>query len=264
MHLLPYFYCKICKIEICDTCAFKHLHNNDISNIVSKDSIIYDKDKVLYELIELYERTNTIFKEEEKIILKEKAKFEEINHYIKKRLDIIEKDYVNISKNLIVIKNWQEGNKNYIEQNLQKLKNNSNIDNDNDTDNFNYKNELHELEILKKTKNIFQKNVMKTLEKFNEKKKIRDERKKKLLYEVLNNMRFQDDNNNNSKDNDSDSLNEKEFQDALNIFGLENDKNRVNNYCDNFLKSIKVDLVQKDNKNNTLIQLLRKNEVNKK
>ena len=85
MHLLPYFYCKICKIEICDTCAFKHLHNNDISNIVSKDSIIYDKDKILYELIELYERTNTIFKEEEKIILKEKAKFEEINHYIKKR-----------------------------------------------------------------------------------------------------------------------------------------------------------------------------------
>ena len=76
---------------------------------------------------------------------------------------------------------------------------------------------------------------MKTLEKFNEKKKIRDERKKKLLYEVLNNMRFQEDNNNNNDNDksDSDSLNEKEFQDALNIFGLENDKNRVNNYCVN-------------------------------
>ena len=74
------------------------------------------------------------------------------------------------------------------------------------------------------------------------KKKIRDERKKKLLYEILSNMKFQEDNNNsnnsNNNESDGDSLNEKEFQDALNIFGLENENIRVNNYCNNFLKNM--------------------------
>ena len=94
MHLLPYFYCKKCNIEICDTCAFKHIHNNDINNIISKDSIIKEKEKTLYELVELYERTNNIFSEEEKNILKEKEKFKELNDFINKKLDIIEKDYI--------------------------------------------------------------------------------------------------------------------------------------------------------------------------
>ena len=245
LHLLPLFYCKVCKIEVCDNCALIHLHNNDISSIISKEAITYDKDKILYELIELYERANTIFKEEEKIINKEREKFKEVNHYIHKRLEVIEKDYLNISKNISLIKNWQEENKNYIEQNLQKAKINSL-----NFDNFNYANELNDLEQLKNTKNLFQKNVMKTLEKFNEKKKIRDERKKKLLHEVLSNMRFQDNSNINNSNNsitDSDSLTDKEFQEAMEIFGLEEYSNRVNDYCDNFLKTIKIDLIKDAN-----------------
>ena len=82
MHLLPYFYCKKCNIEICDSCAFRHIHNNDINNLISKESIIHEKEKTLFELVELYEKTNNIFSEEEKNIIKEKEKFQELNNFI--------------------------------------------------------------------------------------------------------------------------------------------------------------------------------------
>ena len=126
---------------------------------------------------------------------------------------------------------------------------------------FDYTEELANLEQLKYSKNLFQTNVTETLENFNELKKIRDELKKKMLFEVIDNMNsLQKENekekekeNNMNIENDKeneDTLSEEEFYEAIKIFGLEEKSinDSINNFCDNYFKFIKVNNFN-DNKN---------------
>ena len=131
---------------------------------------------------------------------------------------------------------------------------------------FDYTEELANLEQLKYSKNLFQTNVTETLENFNELKKIRDELKKKMLFEVIDNMnsiqKEQEKENdmvieNDNENGNEETLNEEEFYEAIKIFGLEDKaiNDSINNYCDNYFKYLKVinfNSKKNDKKNNYL------------
>ena len=239
MHLLPYYFCKKCKIEICVGCAYKHLHDNDRSNLVTKENILKNKAKILDDLINLYERYTDVFKEEEKKIISDKKNFDELKNIINNKIYDIEEDYTNMLNSVEKMKNWQERNKNFVEQSLKKNVDRSMGYASQNFENFNYCDELNNLEELKNNRNIFKLGIIHNLENFIGKKRQRDEKNKNLLFDILSNMKYKD--NKYNFNNDSDSLNDDEFLEAIKIFGLEDliIKNSINYYCDIFLKKMK-------------------------
>ena len=90
-HFPPYYFCKLCSKELCFKCSLSHFANNindgkhNEESIISKESILYDNQKLLEELNSTKKEIISFINSQSKEIKKEYEKlYEEKNKIIKK------------------------------------------------------------------------------------------------------------------------------------------------------------------------------------
>ena len=125
IHLPPYYFCILCKVEICFNCISSHLVKNindkkhNINCIVSKESIKYVNNKIIDELIELNKENITYFHLQKKEVEKEKIKLFDIKQLSNDELNELNNGYKNI---LLYIKKFKTLNNKFNIKKLEKLK----------------------------------------------------------------------------------------------------------------------------------------------
>ena len=120
-HFPPYYFCKLCSKELCFKCSLSHFANNindgkhNEESIISKESILYDNQKLLEELNSTKKEIISFINSQSKEIKKEYEKLYEEKNKIIKKFELFREWYENT---LISLANEEKKINIFIEKNI--------------------------------------------------------------------------------------------------------------------------------------------------